>query len=229
MDGSEIELIYSFSILTLNKKQLDKLDHHLPFDKEKVVELFLKDISIIKTSPVKTIKDCLDFANEDSRLMIRKSFWGVPGIYMIKYKFDDRLFYIGRAVNLSVRLRDHFIKSRQYTNRLGRFITAVGWENLSVHILEVCSEEEVEAKENNYIKEYLPTLNGKFSSSYSNQVYRTLSKILAIRQGQNRLGDKPDNINKIWVYSINNQQSIAYRNLSEVVNSFKMGPGLEAL
>lgn len=174
MNGSEIELIYSFSILTLNKKQLDKLDHQsLPFGKEKVVELFLKDISIIKTSPVKTIKDCLDFANEDSRLMIRKSFWGVPGIYMIKYKFDDRLFYIGRAVNLSVRLRDHFIRSRQYTNRLGRFITAVGWENLSVHILEVCSEEEVEAKENNYIKEYLPTLNGKFSSSYSNQVFRT--------------------------------------------------------
>ena len=48
MNGSEIELIYSFSILTLNKKQLDKLNHQfLPFDKEEVVELFLKDISII--------------------------------------------------------------------------------------------------------------------------------------------------------------------------------------
>lgn len=82
MNGSEIELIYSFSILTLNKKQLDKLNHQfLPFDKEEVVELFLKDISIIKTSPVKTIKDCLDFANEDSRLILRLE--KVYGVYPV--------------------------------------------------------------------------------------------------------------------------------------------------
>lgn len=60
-------------------------------------------------------------------------------------------------------------------------------------------------KEDKFIMEYLPTLNGKFSSSYSNKIYRTLRTILKHMQLINRSKDKElfqgNSLNyKLWVY-----------------------------
>ena len=55
---------------------------------------------------------------------------------MLKYKHDNRIFYIGKALDLSVRLRDHYNRSSLGTNRLAVFLNMVGWSNLSVHIIE---------------------------------------------------------------------------------------------
>ena len=38
---------------------------------------------------------------------------------MLKYKHDNRIFYIGKSLDLSVRLRDHYNRSSLGSNRLG--------------------------------------------------------------------------------------------------------------
>lgn len=65
---------------------------------------------------------------------------------MIKCKLDDRLFYIGQAVDLSIRLGSHFTRSALETNKLGTILNLIGWSHFSVHILETCSEEELRVK-----------------------------------------------------------------------------------
>ena len=62
----------------------------------------------------------------------------------------------------------------------------VGWSNVSVHIIEFCSETQLDIRENYYIEKYLPTLNRKFSSLYSRKTYRSLSGLLFQRQTLNR-------------------------------------------
>ena len=106
---------------------------------------------------------------------------------MLKYKHDNRIFYIGKALDLSVRLRDHYNRSSLGSNRLGVFLKMVGWSNISVHIIEFCFETQLDIRENYYIEKYLPTLNRKFSSLYSIKTYRSLSSLLLQRQTLNRV------------------------------------------
>ena len=74
---------------------------------------------------------------------------------MLKYKHDNRIFYIGKALDLSVRLRDHYNRSSLGTNRLAVFFTQqryrAGWSNLSVHIIEFCPETQLDIRENYYL------------------------------------------------------------------------------
>jgi len=124
---------------------------------------------------------------------------------MIKCKQDERLFYIGQAVDLSVRLGSPFSRSALDTTKLGTFLNLIGWNPFSVHILDIFSEEELRVKEDKFIMEYLPTLNGKFASSYSNKIYRTLRTILKHMQFINRSKDKSlfqgNSLNyKLWIY-----------------------------
>jgi group I intron endonuclease len=71
---------------------------------------------------------------------------------MIKCKLDERLFYIGQAVKLSVRLLSHFSRSALDSNKLGTILSSIGWANFSVHVLEICSEGELRIREAHYIK-----------------------------------------------------------------------------
>jgi excinuclease UvrABC nuclease subunit len=58
--------------------------------------------------------------------MYRKKLSKVSGIYMIKCKLDERLFYIGRAVDLSLRLGSPFTRSALYSNKLGISLNLIG-------------------------------------------------------------------------------------------------------
>lgn len=169
-----------------------------------IIKLFLNDIKYKITCPETTL-DCLLFHNEDNRNFFRKEIKNKSGIYMLKYKHDNRLFYIEKSVDLSTRLRDHFIRSSLAKNRLGVFLKMVGWSNISVHILEFCLETELDNRENFYIKKFLPTLNRKFSSLYSLKTYRSLSSLLNQRQSLNRIKNKRLNSkfnhkSPLWVY-----------------------------
>lgn len=151
------------------------------------------------------------------------------GIYKLKSKHDDRLFYIGKSVNLSVRLRDHFNRSALYNNRLGLFITMIGWSNRSVHILEFCPETELDNRENYYIKNYLPTLNRKFSSAYSLKIYKSLTSILDQRRVLNKMNYRQLNQNftsnsPLWVYTYPDLKlvnGLHFENIFKLINYFK--------
>jgi len=152
-----------------------------------IIDTFLKNIKLVKDSlNITTILDCPNFYLEKERLAFRKSLNKASGIYMLKCKLDSRLFYIGQAVNLSNRLGSHFTRTELETTKLGNMIKLIGWNKFSVHILEYCEEEELISRENYYIEKYLPTLNGRFSSHYSNKIHRTLRSILKHIQLKNR-------------------------------------------
>ena len=126
---------------------------------------------------------------------------------MLKYRYDDRIFYIGKSVNLQIRIYSHIKKSASANNKLGLFLRTVGWKNVSVHIIEFCSISELDNRENYYIKTHLPSLNSKFSSEYSYKVYRSLTGILENRQGLIRKNNPNLNkefkaTDKFWIYTI---------------------------
>lgn len=63
--------------------------------------------------------------------------WGDKGgIYLIQYKFDPNVYYIGRTNKFSVRLKSHIKHS--LSNRFHVFAKLVGWENFEFSIVEVC-------------------------------------------------------------------------------------------
>jgi group I intron endonuclease len=206
----------SESILNTELESIDNLDLKLYYD---IISNFLKGIKIIRdSSSIITVESCKNFYLSEDRQVFRKKYSKVSGIYMLRCKLDDRLFYIGQAVDLSIRLGSHFSKTEFESTKLGSMIKLLGWKNFTCNIIETCIEDNLIVRENYYIKKYLPTLNGKFSSTYSNEVYRTLRSVLRHMQFNNRkldpnflpngvrtlLGGAKDekliNNSKIWAY-----------------------------
>ena len=113
-------------------------------------------------------KERLDFLKE----------WGDKGgIYVFQYKHDPLVFYIGRTVKFSNRLRSH-IKHRR-TDKFHVFANVVGWDNFIIGIVEICGSKEQGIRENYYLQKYLPLLNSTFLSKYSETaIFQTLRSIL---------------------------------------------------
>jgi hypothetical protein len=67
-----------------------------------LINLFLKDLKFIENCPQVNLNyDCFSFDNLVERTKFRsrlKGNYGI-GIYMLKYKNSDNLFYIGKSVN----------------------------------------------------------------------------------------------------------------------------------
>ena len=166
--------------------------------------MFLTGIKKVNIAP-KSIIHINSFHIKTDRAKFFRSVSNKSGIYMLKYKKNEKFFYIGRAIDLAIRLRSHYNRSAGDNNRLGIFIKTVGWENISVHILEFTSPLQIKNKETSYIVNYLPTLNTLFSSIKSVHDFSTLSTHLQHRQTLNRASDprlyqgmKKDF--KLWVY-----------------------------
>lgn len=151
-------------------------------------QMFLTGIKKMKKAP-KSIIHINSFHFKTNRAKFLRSVSNKSGIYMLKYKKNEKFFYIGRAIDLAIRLRSHYNRSAADKNRLGIFLTTVGWENISVHILEFTSPIQIKKKETYYIVNYLPTLNTLFSSIKSVDDFPTLSTHLKHRQALNRAAD----------------------------------------
>lgn len=87
------------------------------------------------------------------------------GIYIFQYKYDPLVFYIGRTIKFSNRLRSH-IKHRK-TDKFHVFANMVGWDSFIVGVVGICGSEEQGIRENYYLQKYLPLLSSTFLSKYS--------------------------------------------------------------
>lgn len=116
-----------------------------------IKNIFLNDIKYLGEY-TETKLDCIHFNDKKSRNLFRKELVKKSGIYMLKYKHEKILFYIGKALDLSIRLRDHYTRSYLSKSRLGLFIKLVGWSNISVHVIEFCSETQLDIRESFLIK-----------------------------------------------------------------------------
>lgn len=82
------------------------------------------------------------------------------GIYKIENLVNGKI-YIGQAVNLQRRIREHKLVSRynnpknsEYNFALSRAIRKYGLNNFSFNIIEECKQEELDDKECYWIKYY---------------------------------------------------------------------------
>lgn len=145
--------------------------------------LFIKELYKDREAPVKpfdrklikaTCYDCLDKEKKSEFL----SKWGSKGgIYIIEYKYDPLVYYIGRTTNFRRRFNNHL--QADTGNKLHVFLNLVGWQHFNLSIIEECSLEKQGERENYYLQNYLPLLNTTFSSSFSESaIYKSLTNKL---------------------------------------------------
>lgn len=90
--------------------------------------------------------------------------WGTkPCIYLIEYKYDPLVYYIGRTTLFKRRWNNHL--KAESGNKLHLFLNLVGWEHFNISIIEECTPDKLGLRENYYLQKYVPLLNSVFYSS----------------------------------------------------------------
>ena len=162
---------------TLNKN-LDTSDTNISYLNAEILKELYKDrLAPVKPFSEKFLATLSNILDNKERLDFLKEWGDRGGIYIFQYKHDPLVFYIGRTVKFSNRLRSH-IKHRK-TDKFHVFANVVGWDNFIVGIVEICGSEEQGIRENYYLQKYLPLLNSTFLSKYSETaIFQTLRNIL---------------------------------------------------
>ena len=146
---------------------------HLPF-----ISLLYRD----RYAPVKPfdgpiIATCFSCLDKDKKYDFLKQWGSKSCIYIIQYKHNPLIYYIGRTTLLKRRFNNH-LKGNTGT-KLHVFLGLVGFKHFNFSIIEICAPEEQGARENYYLQKYLPLLNTTFSSSFSESaIYESLTSKL---------------------------------------------------
>lgn len=141
--------------------------------------MYIKDIYKDRNANVKPFEDkvlatCEDMNNNSE---LKKKGGSVSCIYLIEYKHDPLVYYIGRTNLFKRRMSNHLLANSY--NKFHLFVNLIGWEHFKTSIIEVKPATELGARENYYLQKYLPLLNTTFSSSFSDtQIYKTLTNKL---------------------------------------------------
>lgn len=80
------------------------------------------------------------------------------GIYKIVNEINGKV-YIGQSIHIEQRIKEHFYKAKcekdiSYNSILHQAIRKYGTENFSWEVLEECSVEDIDKKEQYYINKY---------------------------------------------------------------------------
>ncbi len=137
------------------------------------------------------------------------------GIYMFTFKGNPNIFYIGKAKIFQKRFKAHLninLKDRFHT-----FDNEMGWGQFEYSILEICSLDMQQERENYYLQKYLPLLNTIFKTYLGDtQSYDSLYEILKLRQSELNLKNKYEGVN-IYLYQyINGQINSDYTTFSSI-------------
>jgi hypothetical protein len=93
-------------------------------DKEAIKELYKNRIAPVKEFDCDVIHTCSNLVSLDEINSFFKELKDKGGIYMLKYKFDPNIYYIGRAKNFQNRLKSHL--KTTITDRFHKFGNLVG-------------------------------------------------------------------------------------------------------
>ena len=145
-----------------------------------------------------------NLTSTEQRVLFFNKYNNKGGIYLIQYKDDLSIYYIGRAKNFKNRLNVHL--KTKVKDKFHLFANLVGWEKFSFSIVEICDLNIQQERENFYLKKYLPLLNTVFKSNFSeSQIYETLYSKLKAKQKNLEHNNKYIGIS-IYVYNYNNDQ-----------------------
>ena len=95
-------------------------------DKTAIEELYKNRVSPVTKFDSNIISTCSNLLNSTERSLFLKEWKNKGGIYLIRYKYDPYIYYIGRTNKFGFRLISH-IKHR-LNDRFHLFAKIVGWE-----------------------------------------------------------------------------------------------------
>lgn len=167
----------------------------------------IKELSKDRLAPVKLFSDkilasCSNILDIKERLDFLKVWGDKGGIYIIQYKHDPFVYYIGRTKKFSNRFRSH-IKHRK-TDKFHVFAEMIGWDNFVIGIVEICDVDKQGVRENYYLQKYLPLLNSTFQSKFSESaIFQSLSSLLLSKKPLEEQTSNGTNSRlnvTVWVY-----------------------------
>ncbi len=106
---------------------------------------------------------CTNFYDKNTRGAFLKEWGSKSGIYLIEYKYDPLIYYIGRTTLFKRRFNNHI--RAESGSKLHIFLNLIGWEHFNISIVETCTLDKLGERENFFIQNYLPLLNSVFFSS----------------------------------------------------------------
>lgn len=164
--------------------------------------IYIKDLYKDRCAKVipfedKVLATCDDINNKSEFIKKWKS---ESCIYLIQYKYNPLIYYIGRTSNFKRRIYSHL--QANTNNKFHTFLNLIGWEHFTISIVEINLTTELAARENYYLQKYLPILNTTFSSSFSEtQIYETLTNKLS-KLKNNNLVSENGKAKEVYVYNI---------------------------
>lgn len=199
--GKQVRCYHSSRIL-YNKPETNIGLSNLQRVEGAIKELFKDRIAPVKVFSDKILAFCSNILDLNERSKFIAEWGDKGGVYIIQYKHDPLVYYIGRTSKFSNRFRAHI--KQKGKDKFHVFADMVGWEQFIVGIVEICDKDKQGIRENFYLQKYLPLLNSTFQSKHSESaIYQTLSNILLSKKSLN----EQTGINQgvpvtIWVYKI---------------------------
>ena len=133
---------------------------HSPFIKELYKD---RKAPVIPFNEKSVLTTCYNILDKTIRSELLKEWGSKSCIYLIAYKHDPLIYYIGRTSLFKRRLNNH-LKADAGT-KLQLFLSLVGWEHFNLSVIEECLPDNQGSRENYYLQKYLPLLNSAYSSS----------------------------------------------------------------
>ena len=221
--------------LGLNKQAMDNSNKDLNTEEDlkALHSLYIKDLFKDRIAAAVPFDSNLTLASFNiSDIKERSEFlkeWGSKGgIYMIEYKHNSLVYYIGRTTLFKRRLNNH-IKA-ETNSKFHAFLNLVGLEHFKFTIIEICPSSEQGKRENFYLQKFLPLLNTTFSSSFSESaIYTSLTdKLTSLKS--TTLTQKSNQPIPIFTYSLCENKGIIptyikYSSISEASLKEKIAYG----
>jgi len=208
VEESDIKSLHALYISELYK---DRIAPVIPFNRE----------SILAT--------CTKFSDKKFRNSFLKEYGSNSGIYIIEYKYDPLIYYIGRTTLFKRRFHNHL--KADSGSKLHLFLNLVGWEHFNISIVEICTTSKLGSRENFYLQKYLPILNSVFSSSITEVlINKTLKSKLEDLKLSNYSLSSADTKNRVplYIYDIDdngiNQYAIYFSSIKEASLALGINP-----
>ena len=208
--------IQGIAYATKNKKEKKSLNIE---QLKPLHNIYIKDLYKDRNAIAKPFDDkvLVTYNDINNRSQLVKKWGSVSCIYLIEYKYNRLVYYIGTTTLFKRRLNNHL--QANTNSKFHLFVNLVGWEHFKISIIEICSAPEQGARENYYLQKYLPLLNTTFSSSLSeSQIYETLATKLSILKDNNTIYVSGKS-KQVYVYEIMsnhiNQKYAKYKSIIE--------------
>jgi|HigsolmetaGSP11D_1036233.scaffolds.fasta_scaffold05338_2 hypothetical protein len=166
---------------SLDKASLYNSNKDFNFEEEDLKalhSLYIKDLFKDRVAPVipfdsNLILASFNLSDSKERSEFLKEWGSKGGIYLIEYKYNPLVYYIGRTTLFKRRINNHI--NAETNSKFHVFLRLIGLEHFKFSIVEICSPSEQGKRENYYLQKFLPLLNSTFSSSFTESaIYMSL-------------------------------------------------------